>query len=210
LNKFLKNSKYFSKTAKIFKLSICCFIPLQKRVIYGKIHFITSSNNILFIDFGLNYEAEFFFKELKLRIPNTFSLTKTCFFLKNVSFFEFKIVLLATFFLSKVLIERKTHTVDLKFFYFLFFSQQKYKQKRYYMKGRFLNFVKGGFSVSASGFISFLPLSHKRFKQFGKISCFYILSVDTENRTFVVSQAKVDSFLQKQLKRFRSKLLTKW
>ena len=103
----LKKSKFTIKTFKTFKKSLRCFIPLQKRNIQGKIHFITFSNKLFFIDFGFKYEIESFGNELKLRIPNDLSLKNKCNFIKTLSFVEFHITVSKNSFLNKILIEKK-------------------------------------------------------------------------------------------------------
>lgn len=205
----LNKSKFITKTFKTFKKSVRCFIPLQKRTIQGKIHFVTFSNNLLFVDFGFKYEIESFENELKLCIPNDLSLKEKCNYIKTLSFIEFNIIVLRNFFLNKILIEKRKNNLDFKIFSFVFFLQQKRKskQKRYYIKGRILNRIKGGFAVGISGYVGFLPLSHGLLKNFGRITLFYILSIDLEKSILVVSQMKINGILRRQLKKLGSRFI---
>lgn len=208
-----KKSKFTIKTFKALKKSFRCFIPLQKRNIQGKIHFITFSNKLFFIDFGFKYEIESFANELKLRIPNDLSLKMKCNFIKTLSFVEFNLIILRNFFLNKVLIETKKNNIDFKIFSFLFFLQQKCKmtkktkQKKYYIKGRILNQIRGGFAVGICGYIAFMPASQVLLKNFGSVTFFYILSVDLEKHILVISQRKINGLLRRQLKKLGSRFL---
>lgn len=200
-------NKYRYNTLKNFKLSVCCFIPFNQRLIKGKIHLISLSNDILFLDFGFKHEVEIFRNELKIRIKLT-SLTETCNYIKPISMVQFNIITLETFFFNKILIEKQKNIIHLKLFYFLLFLQNKNKPKKYYIKGRLLNRIKGGFAVGICGYIAFLPLSHSLFKKlgtFGGMSLFYVLTVDIEKQVFVISQSRIDSLFKKRLKKLKSR-----
>lgn len=204
MNKFVRTYKYSYKTLKLFKSSICCFIPLTKRLIIGKIHVINFSNDILFLDFGFKHEAEIFKNELQLRISIQ-SLKETFNFMKPTSMVQFNIITLETTFFNKVFIEKQKNIIDLKLFYFILLLQNKNKQFKHYIKGRFLNVIKGGYAVGLCGYIAFLPLSHALFKKFGLMSLFHLLTIDIEKQIFVVSQSKIDTLLRKQLKKLKSR-----
>ena len=74
--------------------------------------------------------------------------------------------------------------------------------KRYLVKGRILNIVKGGFSVGLSGIVAFLPNSHlvkgkspthkhwvERTKPFiGSILAFKILKMNPARRNIILSR----------------------
>lgn len=214
----IKKNKFIIKTFKIFKNSIRCFNPLEKRTIQGKIHFITFSNNLLFIDFGFKQEVECFTNELNLRIPNNLSLKEKCNYIKYLSLIEFDIILLQTFFFNKILIKKKQKTISFKTFSDLLFldkkknkSRKKIKQinKKSLIKGRFFNSIKGGFAIGIYGHIAFLPLSHAVFKNFGQLSLFYFLFVDSKKQNAIVSQKKITGILKKQLEKLGSRFIIK-
>nr|YP_009476612.1 ribosomal protein S1 [Chroomonas placoidea]AVM81105.1 ribosomal protein S1 [Chroomonas placoidea] len=144
-----------------------------------------------------------------MRIPDSLSLKEKCNYIKSLSLIEFNIVLLRNFFLNKVLIEKKKNNIDFKMFSFLFFLQQKRKnkQKKYYVKGRILNRIRGGFAIGISGYIGFLPLSHTLLKHFGRVTLFHMLSIDTEKRILMISQMKINGILRRQLKKLGSRFI---
>ena len=203
-----KKSKFTVKTFKTFKKSFRCFIPLQKRNIQGKIHFVTFSSKLFFIDFGFKYEIESFAHELKLCTENSLSLKSRCNYIKSLSFVEFNITVLRDLFLNKILIEKKNFKIGFKFFCSLLQKQKELdKQKKVYIKGRILNQIRGGFAVGISGYIAFLPLSHALLKSFGRAEFFYLLSVDLKKPGLVISQRRVDSILKRKLKKLGSRFI---
>lgn len=211
-------NKFITKTLKIFKNSIRCFSPLHKRSLEGKIHFITLSNDLLFIDFGFKYEVECFTNELHLRIPKTLSLKNKCNYIKSLSLITFEIIFLQSFFFNKILIKKKKKIMNLKVFRDIFLldkKKNKYRKKnrqthkKSFVKGRFLNIIRGGFSIGIFGHIVFLPSSHALFKSFGQLSLFYFLFVDLKKCNAIVSQRKITGVLKKQLEKLGSRFITK-
>jgi hypothetical protein len=175
----------------------------------GKTHFITVSNDILYLDFGFKHEVEVFKNEFRTRLSSTLSINKLCNYIKPISTVLFNIVALESFFFHKILIETQKNHINLQLFYFLLLLQNKNQNKpiKYYIKGRFLNPLKGGLAIGVCGYVSFLPLSHALFKKFGLCALFYILSIDIEKKIFVVSQSKIDIRLRKQLKKLKARFL---
>ena len=218
MNLIEKTNKFVTKPLKTFKNSVRCFNPLQKRIIQGKIHFATFSNNLLFIDFGFKQEAECFLHELNLRLPNTLSLRDKCNYIKSNSLIEFDIVSLQTFFFNKILIKKRRQIMSFKTFYdILCLDKQKVKarkktrqvHKKILLKGRFFNPIRGGYAVGIYGHIAFLPLSHAVFKNFGQLNLFYFLSVDFKKENVIISQKKITSILKKQLEKLGSRFILK-
>lgn len=211
-------NKFITKTLKNFKSSIRCFSPFHKRSLEGKIHYITLSNDLLFIDFGFKYEVECFTNELNLRISKTSSLKNKCNYIKSLSFITFEITSLHSFFFNKILIKKKKKLMNFKVFRDIFLldkKKNKYRKKnrqinkKSFVKGRFLNVIRGGFSIGIFGHVVFLPLSQASFKSFGQLSLFYFLFVDLKKYNAIVSQKKIKSLLKKQLEKLGSRFITK-
>jgi ribosomal protein S1 len=207
VNKNSKKHKFNSNTYKLFKNSITCFGPLQKRIIEGKIDVIISKDKLVFIDFGFLNEIESFLTELSLRIPEFFCLTTKCNFIKKFSSFEFKVVVLQSFFLNETII-KKHYFLNFNVFLFIFLKQ-KQKKKRY-IKGRILNLTKGGYSIGVCGFVGFLPNSHtllKLSKSIGIINSFYIITINKKKKNFIFSQRRMEKILKRRLLKLSSRLM---
>jgi hypothetical protein len=206
LNIKLQNNKFNQKVLNIFKKSVQCFGPLHKRFTKGKIEIIFS-NNLLFIEFGFKYKLECFASDLKLRIPNFFSLKGKFTYIQKQNLINFNILVLQSFFFNETLIFKKkklTNILEFKLFYLLW---SKLRKNKFFLKGRILNALKGGFSVGFLGFIAFLPKSHALYAHVGCHNAFYILAVNLEKQTFIVSQKRIDKIVKRRLLKFGSKLI---
>lgn len=206
MNKNFKHNKFSKKTFSEFKKSVQCFGPIKKRFTKGKIE-VAFINELLLVDFGFKRKIEYFAIELKLRLPNFASLRQKCNYIQKQSFINFNIVVLQSFFFNETLIvqkKKKTNMIKFKLFYFLWF---KLKKNKNYIKGRILNAIKGGFAVGFVGYIAFLPKSHSLHAHVGCYNVFYIIAVNLEKQTFIVSQKRIDKIVKRRLLKFGSKLI---
>jgi hypothetical protein len=189
-----------------FKGSISFFSP-QKIIIEGKVNLITFYNNLVYIDFGFRTEIEPFLSELLLRIPSFLSIRSKCNFLKIFSSFEFKVIVLQSYFFHETII-KKYYLIEFNLFIFLFLKQ-KINKKRY-IKGRILNLTKGGYCIGVCGFVGFLPNSQtflKLKKSVGIKSSFYIIKIDKKKQSFVISQRRIDKIIKRRILKLGSRLI---
>lgn len=200
-NKILKN---FKESSAITLIPSFNSTKKKQKFIEGKIHVCKFSNNLLFIDFGYKYEIEIFSYELNLRIPKPNSITNQCSFIKNYSFVQFNIVVFHTFFLNNFTIKIKKEKLSTKILFYILLKQ---KQKKIFLKGRIIDIIRGGFSVGICGYIAFLPKSHSFFKFLGKLTFFYLLSVNFVRKSFVVSQKNINKTIKRRLLKLGSRLV---
>lgn len=84
----------------------------------------------------------------------------------------------------------------------------KQSRKRY-VKGRLLNLTRGGYCIGIFGFIGFLPNSHtflKISKSIGVKNNFYIIKIDNNKKSFIISQRHMDKIFKRRLLKLGSRL----
>lgn len=207
----IKKLNFYNKILNNFKESsaltlLPSFTPIQKKqkFIEGKLHACTFSNNLFFVDFGYKYEIELFGHELNLRIPKLNSIIKQCSYIKRYTFIQFNIKTFHTFFLNNFEIKTKKIKLSTKILFYILLKQKK---KKIFLKGRIVDFIRGGFSVGICGYVAFLPKSHSFFKFLGKTTFFYLLSVNFARKSFVVSQKYINKTIKRRLLKLGSRLV---
>lgn len=207
----IEKTNFYNKILKTFKESspltlLPSFISTKKKqkFIEGKLHVCKFSNNLFFIDFGYKYEIEIFGYELNLRLSKLTSIIKQCAFIKRYSVIHFKIIVFHTFFLNNFDIKTKKLKLSTKILFYILLKQ---KRKKIFLKGRTLDIIRGGYSVGICGYIAFLPKSHAFFKLLGKITFFYLLSVNFARKSFVVSQKYINKTIKRRLLKLGSRLI---
>lgn len=207
----MEKINFYNKILNSFKESsaltlLPSFISTKKKqkLIEGKIHNCKLSNNLLFIDFGFKYEIEIFSTELHLRIPQFQSVLNQCNFVKQHSILNFNIIVLHTFFLNNFDIKTKKSKLSSKTLFYILLKQ---KRKKIFLKGRIIDSIKGGFSVGICSYIAFLPNSHSFLKYMGKITFFFLLSVNFARKSFVVSQRNINKTIKRKLLKLGSRLV---
>lgn len=192
-NKF-KNQAYIN-----FKEQVITFTPLKEQIIEGNVDLINASNDQVFVDFGFRTNIEVFQSELQLKIPLVLSLTKKCNYIKNCSQFNFKLTVLQHFFLNEILIQKYSWP---NFMLLVKLFEKQKNTKKIQLKGRILNKIKGGYAISFTGLIGFLPKSHAFFRSTTKIgfgTSFYIISVNKSKKMFLLSQRRIGKILKRRL-----------
>lgn len=169
----MHHTKFNKDSLFLIKKSQTCFGNFYNRVVEG---IICRSNLKLFIDFGFSSLIEY----------------------KNFSNFDCQnLVLISLHQLNSVfdnvVIDRFFSNKDFRFIYVLYFLKKAYI-KKCFLKGRFLNVTRNGYSVGICGTIGFLskvqlylPYFNRKFDN----SIFYISKLDLIKRIYILSQKNI-------------------
>ena len=203
-------NKFNFKTQLLFKKSLICFGSLNSRIYKGKINTINLQTKSLLLDCGYPFYVTCFLDELALPITlQNLPLLNIYNNIKKFSIFQFKIFASEEFFANQLLIK----PYFISHVYFLNYILKKQTSvKKFYLKGRILNFTKGGYSVGLCGFVAFLPASHVNSNYLncvGSILAIYIVSINIVNNSIVVvlSQRKLEKLLERKLWKLSSRFM---
>ena len=168
LTKFNKNSYILLKSSQ------SCYGYFYNRIIESYTHKLNSK---VYLDFGLNCFIEY--SNQKDRVADKSKILVSLCNLNDV----FDDISINYFFFCK----------DFKFLYVWFFIKKSYSNKCY-LRGRYLNMLKNGYSIGVCGTVGFLSRIHQHLPYFNKnlnSSVFYVKKLDLTKKVYTLSQKNI-------------------
>lgn len=197
-------NKFRNYACNFFKQSVFSYsLDLQNLKFEGAFD-VVLKNKFVLVDFGLQTPVELFLSETQTLMPKVTTLLVRCNLIKHFKYFHFRLIVLQNFFLREIFI-KKNAALTFKLIVNLFLKQRSIK--KFYIKGRILNLVRGGYSVGVGGLIGFLPASHScktLAYKLGELSSFYVASLNKLQKKFVLSQRRIARIVKKKLVRLKT------
>lgn len=167
-------NKFNQITYKLIKNTLNCFVCFNdNRTFEGSVYFSNSS-------FYLTFGNMFLLKVAETFVMNTFFLKATFF---NCFFLGLRI--------NRLVFKKFTSDVFI-------LIRRAYYQKNF-VKGRFLNTLKGGFAIGICGFVGFLPKMLCAFSIIKTYSVYFVQKFDLIKKVFTLSQKSINKLTSRVL-----------